>query len=774
MTIKISELANLTVTQANTIVPVVSNVTGTLTTVQANVQQLQTYMLENAGNLIPAAGNVYSIGNSTTWWKDLWLSANTLYIGGVPMGISSGSLTFGGNVVGTSDLPSYTGPVSANAVSVGATTVFGNITTLPTMSIDGDTGNVTASDISTTGSLLTGGDITTTGDISTTGAVTTGDVSFALSPAGAVTVLGSGGFSGTLYTPGRIYETTTDGAGSGLRVLVTYVEYGPGSARSLPSPSGGTIKIIDGGSGYSDGDAVYIQHYGDEQGGITAILQAQSVTGAPVTSGSLTANTSVWEFDESGTTTFPGNTTIDSDGNISIGSTTVGNTTTPATFSVEGYTGNISAGNVFVYSVESDTISLTLPSSASDMLPSYDGGVILSTGTISTNLTTQYWGFNPNGVTWFTVADSTAVTSGMQIYWAGYLIGTVTGVTSGNVACTPLTATPNFVNGSPVSFGNAAPLYTDEVTASSGNLTITGNITNTGNVTVSGNITVLSWLKGPSTGNLNISSPVTHNGNVTVLSWLKGPPTANLNISSGSGQPIKLLANAGASAWTFNSNGSVTFPDNTLQTTAGTNYGNAQVGTFLPTYSGNVGRILVNDGLAVVGNIQAGFALPNATFANIIFNGIGLANSYSQLNIQNVDSVGTQNSADFIATAPNGTDSSRYIDMGINGNNYSSSSWTVSGKNDGYVYINSGNLTLGTDTPGTTVKVHVGGTLAANVVATFSNSNVTIGGNLIVSNVYVPTANNSAGTAGQIAWDSGYVYICIATNTWKRANISTW
>jgi hypothetical protein len=61
-------------------------------------------MLENAGNLIPRAGNIYSIGNSTTWWKDLWLSANTLYIGGVPVGTSGGSLTFGGNVVGTSDL----------------------------------------------------------------------------------------------------------------------------------------------------------------------------------------------------------------------------------------------------------------------------------------------------------------------------------------------------------------------------------------------------------------------------------------------------------------------------------------------------------------------------------------------------------------------------------------------------------------------------------------------------------------------------------------------
>ena len=203
-------------------------------------------------------------------------------------------------------------------------------------------------------------------------------------------------------------------------------------------------------------------------------------------------------------------------------------------------------------------------------------------------------------------------------------------------------------------------------------------------------------------------------------------------------------------------------------------YSNVQVNSYLPTYSGNIGGLLVTNPLIVAGNITAGYAFPTATFANVIFNGGGLANGYAQLNIQNVDSVGTQNSSDFIATAPNGTDSTHYIDMGINGNNYSSGSWTISGANDGYVYINQGNLTLGTDTAGTTVKVHVGGTLAGDVVTTFSNSNVIIGGNLIVSNSYVPTANNSVGSKGQISYDSSYVYVCIADNTWRRANLAIW
>ncbi len=112
------------------------------------------------------------------------------------------------------------------------------------------------------------------------------------------------------------------------------------------------------------------------------------------------------------------------------------------------------------------------------------------------------------------------------------------------------------------------------------------------------------------------------------------------------------------------------------------------------------------------------------------------ANSFVQINVQNIDSVGTLNSSDFVATAPNGTDSTNFIDLGINGNNFVSSGWTMSGKNDGYVYIDGGNLTLGTSTANKTVSVHVGGTLAANIITTFSSSNVTVNGNLYATSLY--------------------------------------
>jgi hypothetical protein len=36
------------------------------------------------------------------------------------------------------------------------------------------------------------------------------------------------------------------------------------------------------------------------------------------------------------------------------------------------------------------------------------------------------------------------------------------------------------------------------------------------------------------------------------------------------------------------------------------------------------------------------------------------------------------------------------------------------------------------------------------------------------------TANNATGTPGEIRWDANYIYVCTATNTWKRATLNTY
>jgi hypothetical protein len=54
------------------------------------------------------------------------------------------------------------------------------------------------------------------------------------------------------------------------------------------------------------------------------------------------------------------------------------------------------------------------------------------------------------------------------------------------------------------------------------------------------------------------------------------------------------------------------------------------------------------------------------------------------------------------------------------------------------------------------------------------SGNLVVFGNTFINNSYVPALANSTGLAGQIVWNANYLYICIATDTWKRANISTW
>lgn len=43
-----------------------------------------------------------------------------------------------------------------------------------------------------------------------------------------------------------------------------------------------------------------------------------------------------------------------------------------------------------------------------------------------------------------------------------------------------------------------------------------------------------------------------------------------------------------------------------------------------------------------------------------------------------------------------------------------------------------------------------------------------------ITSSQTPASAGAAGTAGTICWDDSYVYVCTATNTWKRAAIATW
>lgn len=103
--------------------------------------------------------------------------------------------------------------------------------------------------------------------------------------------------------------------------------------------------------------------------------------------------------------------------------------------------------------------------------------------------------------------------------------------------------------------------------------------------------------------------------------------------------------------------------------------------------------------------------------------GKGSINSYLQLNIQN-QSNGTSASSDVVATADNGSETTNYIDMGINSSTNNSN--VMGGANDGYLYNIGQNLLLGTGTASKSLVFMTGGTTQS------TNERMRIDGNGLV------------------------------------------
>jgi len=95
---------------------------------------------------------------------------------------------------------------------------------------------------------------------------------------------------------------------------------------------------------------------------------------------------------------------------------------------------------------------------------------------------------------------------------------------------------------------------------------------------------------------------------------------------------------------------------------------------------------------------------PSSTSYNVI-SGKGNLNNYLQLNIQNENN-GANASSDIVATANNGSETTNYIDMGINGSSFSG---FLGGPNDAYLYATGSNFHIGNINPNTHLGFFVGG-----------------------------------------------------------------
>ena len=171
--------------------------------------------------------------------------------------------------------------------------------------------------------------------------------------------------------------------------------------------------------------------------------------------------------------------------------------------------------------------------------------------------------------------------------------------------------------------------------------------------------------------------------------------------------------------------------------------------------------------LSVTGNITGGNiigtligSISNAVFANTA----GTVTTNAQ---PNITSVGTLSN---LSTTGNITTSGNLVAVN-----------TVSAATVRGVTVQaSGNITAGNaniSTSVNTLTVNANTVDATNLSATsiLSNTisttgNVTVGGT--AGSPLKTKASGDTGTAGQITWDANYIYVCVSTNTWKRAALA--
>jgi trimeric autotransporter adhesin len=273
----------------------------------------------------------------------------------------------------------------------------------------------------------------------------------------------------------------------------------------------------------------------------------------------------------------------------------------------------------------------------------------------------------------------------------------------------------------------------------SGNMVIAASASFTGN-----NVVAYNAYGTLEAGNLYIQSAVS-TGNVTGGNLnTAGQVVATGNVNGGN---IITTGNVNSNQGYFTGNvtvvGTFTSTSNIIANTSGTFFGNAVTGN---------------------GAIFAGVPSFTSLGSNVVAQFSGNVNSYSQINFENINS-GNRASTDFIATADNGTDSTNYLDLGINSSTFNDPvNYPGFGPNDSYVHNHGGNLILNPESSGKTIKMMISGTANSDVISTVSSQGVFVN----VGNLYTP---NITSLSGRVTINSGSDDVDFAVNGDTSANV---
>jgi hypothetical protein len=355
--------------------------------------------------------------------------------------------------------------------------------------------------------------------------------------------------------------------------------------------------------------------------------------------------------------------------------------------------------------------------------------ITFNTANIGANSRSVSATIQANGVSF---ANNTTANSGITFYDGSFQ----------NTAYSPTTSVGSATAATGISIAPTS-------TSATGNITIT----NTGVITVAGTSNQVFVGAGNATVAANgavqlslpqdiapSSSPTFNTLTVTNLNILGNVSNVIPSVVDG---PIIYVANTATAFPNINNSGLITgnaangVYAGILYTTGGlyANTWDMTIGNSIGIFAGNLYADLAN----VQTQIHAGNAVAQLNYPYAVIQADMDEDSYTQVVFQNHNQ-GANASADFVAVANNGDDGNFYIDMGMNSNIYNNSDYALMGPNDGYLYVNGGNLNIGTQTSAKIIEFFTGGTNST----TFIRGVVSDSGLSMVGNV---TANNFIGNS---------------------------
>lgn len=538
-----------TATLASYATPFVISLANTITTGNANIGNISVANLLVSGNvrssLIPNVDVTYNLGSPSRRWKDLYLSGQTIDLGGTLIS-SSGGVIIVPSLASNSNITASTVTVSTSVVSptiiIGNTQITSNGTSvvIPALQV---AGNIISSNLVVTSSLAAGnvsaafiqGTLTSSnqpnitslgildglsiiGDLSTGNIVVSGDLAAAsMSVSGAfqaTTIVGNVivPAGGTVQAPGSSMQIMFNDQGNAAAVPGLTFD----KAVNLLSIAGN----VSGGNLVSTG-ALSISKDATINGNVNA---GNLLTGKIQTTGAITAGGS--------------NVSIFPDGNVSaIGNISGGNLTTTGNLSASAVnagginasgaaiiTGNITGGNLNTTGT-ANIGSLVITSSAS-VIGAISAGSLLTSG----DITAANIGVGTGSITSgnITVAglhttDTLMVSTDANI---GNLLTRGNHTVNGNLLSDKLSGNTATIGGGTATLG--AKLTVNGIVSLTGNANI-GNITAINSVT--GNIVTLS---GNATGVALVAAGIVRiGGNHTVAgnTQLNQPTSVGVSIN---------------------------------------------------------------------------------------------------------------------------------------------------------------------------------------------------------------------------------------------------